>query len=176
MGPRNVLKPSSASVLLANNASEWWVLVYVTLRGHPPSATTVPAVLSEKLADGCAGSSQEQRGQRKRFGVARDECLLDHWLSCPASTRTRLLSCRRELWRERQRENKKERIMTITSNENLLALHTRATPLLLFEHRLCEMLAKPVRLPLFRKTGQTIMEIESWVSRLCGSSTPRGSV
>ena len=51
MGPKDVVKIASASLLLANNVSEWWVIVQVALRGCPPSATAVPAVLPEKLAD-----------------------------------------------------------------------------------------------------------------------------
>ena len=153
------MKIASASLLLANNVSEWWVIVQVALRGHPPSATVVPAVLPEKLADRWlhwvqSGAARTAQG----FWGVSDECSLDHWLSCRLSQRARCLAgggCR-----GRQEEKKKERITTTTSSEDLFTLHTASRPFSCFEHRLCEALAKPVRLPLFRKTGQTIVEIE----------------
>ena len=64
----------------------------------------------------------------------------------------------------------KKRITTTISSEDLLTLHTASRPFSCFEHRLREALAKPVRLPLFRKIGQTIVEIELELGELAMSS------
>ena len=69
----------------------------------------MPAMLPETLADRCAGSTQEQRGQRKGFEGVSDERSLDHWLSCPTTARTGIVLQEGAAQRERDTERKRKR-------------------------------------------------------------------
>ena len=126
------------------------MLVHVTLRGRSPSATAVPAVLLEKLADRCTGSSLEQRGQRTGFGIER-RTSLGRWLSvgCPVWRQRAPARCfAGGSCRERERETEREKIMTNMSNEICSHFTSALRFFCCFEHHLCDMLAKLLRLPL----------------------------